>query len=1511
MLRIYQLDRKIEETRKFAFAGTKELASLGLGMPEPGMYKKVYEALGDYSSFALEDIYYIFNMDIPGDFTGHSLSVGDVVVIGSGDDEKAYFVDSIGFADVPDFVKRQELGYQPKRGYTAEEKKSIEKAMQDAGWQLNNPNDEHDLWFEHVYDEDLRPMRFDAWDDVQAWVDAMAPEAAIPDPLPRTALHETPAMDVAVIGNWSSLNLEEAPDMRFAAWALHVEKSDRWDDGLSAGESYWNWTLYMADSAGYLAAYDEGWWPIAAGSAAEAAETLMGVIDLPTEVYDDSMTRGWQELPFAVLGDADRQWIDPQPQEAQREVPNPDTLVEAMEAAGLHYDEIANGTLREPEMKDIRFDGEGGHSTYFDSWTDVYEWLEGVVFDKPARTFAVGRVLHPEIYDVNALSDLARRHSSGDELFEALAKNESPLVREVVARNMDTPDDVLRKLANDENYNVRLELAFNPLLPDDVKHALSKDASVIVRRALANEAGLSEDAYRELSNDPSATVRELIARRPDTPIEIIHKLTEDESEEVRTSALNNPAFTAWIEAQEATPDMGPLLEKAVAELGRKDAEYFERKLMSGNWVLVEDAYGAGAPNIYHMGDGMDLWLVNPELGTVEHPKTIETVSENLAALERNGRYNVVVDGEAEVRRRYWRAEANYWGRVHDGYEKRVERAMGFAGYGYFGPGAAFIDGKGQTLSFDSYYEAEDWLRDFADADADTLENIDRILRQNRYARERRILNEDPEDTIVFDLETTGVDPETDEILQIAIVNGAGETLLNTYVRPERHAEWPKAMEVNGITPEMVEDAPRWEDIRTQVEDIFLEAKTIAGYNIKAFDLKFIDRLSDMLPGAYVFDAMEEFAPVHGVWNSKHQDWKWPKLAEMAERYGVTFRAHDALADAEATLECMISLEKDPEYIDKDGLELKRADMLLNGWVEHGKSRQAPGNPALDATLGFYDTTGELAACLYVQESSEEAEDLDGGEIYWDWTLYEKREDGRFDSRDGGLLGGNYEDGAYIAAAEIVRDSGLVVNEIFRSSTALYDVDRDTLEAIQADETAIFSEMRELEAAKALIREYFKMEDLGEPDFGDLGNVPLAYTTLGDDGEHEIRVSADLIGYSIKTWIDDVPVSEHGYESLAKLSEHELAYLDFDAYVKTDAEEREAYRQATGLALYPEDERVYMRILTNKVCCESCKEKEATHVINADGFPDGKHGINFDLCGDCAEEALRTNPDAVLVSGPDGKNPEKLEKPRFYEMWQNEKRKDQSMGETLDISHEEAVLKAADNYWTYARDSYGNSIPKLSFKNMFSGMNFDAWSARVVPDPSEGYGYVVEYTASLRTPQKTITSAYFAEHEEAIRFAVAEAMAQGVLSLHFADDAERKRNGFLMKYDLIDADFEEMDIFPEEPMKTIEACKVLEELRLIPIVREAYENIVSNRKISAMLTEKDKEGHDKGLTDSDRAFLNTCYEKVDARSVMATVLAKKPITKEVLNVPDEIAYRRPQRTTVGNILDASKSMGRAV
>ena len=73
----------------------------------------------------LDGIYERFNIQRPADFTGHSLSVSDVVVLNDGSTVKAYYVDSIGIAELPEFFKERNMDLQ-KENLLNEELQEIE-----------------------------------------------------------------------------------------------------------------------------------------------------------------------------------------------------------------------------------------------------------------------------------------------------------------------------------------------------------------------------------------------------------------------------------------------------------------------------------------------------------------------------------------------------------------------------------------------------------------------------------------------------------------------------------------------------------------------------------------------------------------------------------------------------------------------------------------------------------------------------------------------------------------------------------------------------------------------------------------------------------------------------------------------------------------------------------------------------------------------------------------------------------------------------------------------------------------------------------------------------------------------------------------------------------------------------------------------------------------------------------------------------------------------------------------
>jgi hypothetical protein len=53
---------------------------------------------------ALNSLFEKFNIDHPADYTGRSMSVGDVVVLRCNGDITAHFVDSVGFVELSSFT---------------------------------------------------------------------------------------------------------------------------------------------------------------------------------------------------------------------------------------------------------------------------------------------------------------------------------------------------------------------------------------------------------------------------------------------------------------------------------------------------------------------------------------------------------------------------------------------------------------------------------------------------------------------------------------------------------------------------------------------------------------------------------------------------------------------------------------------------------------------------------------------------------------------------------------------------------------------------------------------------------------------------------------------------------------------------------------------------------------------------------------------------------------------------------------------------------------------------------------------------------------------------------------------------------------------------------------------------------------------------------------------------------------------------------------------------------------
>jgi DNA polymerase-3 subunit epsilon len=146
-------------------------------------------------------------------------------------------------------------------------------------------------------------------------------------------------------------------------------------------------------------------------------------------------------------------------------------------------------------------------------------------------------------------------------------------------------------------------------------------------------------------------------------------------------------------------------------------------------------------------------------------------------------------------------------------------------------------------------------------------------------------------TRYLDLETTGLDPDRDEILEIGLLDEDGTVLLDTLVRPIRRTSWPGAQRVNNIAPDAVAQAPTLESIRPRLIEAVAGTRVVI-YNA-AFDTGFLGE--DLAGAAEICCAMTAFAACF-------PGRRWKTLTVAAEHVGFAWPgvAHRDIYDCGAT-----------------------------------------------------------------------------------------------------------------------------------------------------------------------------------------------------------------------------------------------------------------------------------------------------------------------------------------------------------------------------------------------------------------------------------------------------------------------------------------------------------------------------------------------------------------------------------------------------------------------------------
>lgn len=176
------------------------------------------------------------------------------------------------------------------------------------------------------------------------------------------------------------------------------------------------------------------------------------------------------------------------------------------------------------------------------------------------------------------------------------------------------------------------------------------------------------------------------------------------------------------------------------------------------------------------------------------------------------------------------------------------------------------------------------------------------------------------DYVVFDLETTGTSATTDDVVEISAVKVCKGNVVDefsTLVNPQRAIPF-YASQVNGITDDMVIDAPVFEEaLKSFLE--FAEDAVLVGHNIHTFDMKFIYRDAEKYWGKTISN---NYIDTLSLARRRLPKLEHHKLVDLAEHYGVSSEgAHRALNDCRMNQVVYEKLMQESETPDTTGLKI--------------------------------------------------------------------------------------------------------------------------------------------------------------------------------------------------------------------------------------------------------------------------------------------------------------------------------------------------------------------------------------------------------------------------------------------------------------------------------------------------------------------------------------------------------------------------------------------------------------
>ncbi len=176
-------------------------------------------------------------------------------------------------------------------------------------------------------------------------------------------------------------------------------------------------------------------------------------------------------------------------------------------------------------------------------------------------------------------------------------------------------------------------------------------------------------------------------------------------------------------------------------------------------------------------------------------------------------------------------------------------------------------------------------------------------------------------SVLFDIETTGLDPEIDRIIEISalkIENGEVVDEFSTLVNPGIPIPY-MAMSISGISDDMVKDAP---DTKTALKAFmeFIGDSVLTGHNIDRFDLIFIRRdVSEYLGRKITNEHLDTLV----IAKRYLPQLESRSLESLSAYYGVSYEgAHRALNDCRINLQVFMNLAGEANNPSEEAMAVK-------------------------------------------------------------------------------------------------------------------------------------------------------------------------------------------------------------------------------------------------------------------------------------------------------------------------------------------------------------------------------------------------------------------------------------------------------------------------------------------------------------------------------------------------------------------------------------------------------------